>query len=59
MLFAETRVTYMYNDAQENAIENVCNNIWAILYKLVYSHDDVNKWKHFRRYWPSVRSTDM
>ena len=29
----------------------------GILYKCKISHDDVDKWKHFPRYWPFVRGS--
>ena len=30
---------------------------WSIFFENVFRHDDVNKWKHFPRYWPFVWGT--
>ena len=47
---------FIFSNMQLSAIITQSNITWfCIWYDNDWGHDDVIKWKHFRRYWPFVR----
>ena len=51
----ENKLAFCTYDALSSAIVKAVMRNEHVSDLIIFSHDDVIKWKHFPRYWPSVR----